>query len=300
MINIKKSSGVLFIILVFAVYITGCSTFTLTNYYNFEDVSEDNSAFILVSPISMIDGVSEWPFINLVKINGYGDRDEWKRPVTISPFHFERAVVRVSPGEYTFTITFVRSVTTVNLRSGLNETTRREIPVSVNCNVEAGKGYTFWFTTRRAGGDPTSPTTAEIIIKESDVDEKGNFHYLFQGFYKEAAKKTETFYVTNQDMNIRLTTPSFNNDAGDLAGTWRGIVMNNTAIVVISNSGWRLNIPGLSYEDFGSFNRNGNSANLYSIKFGMNVGNANIINNTQIQVIMNSNTAAPGSYLMTR
>ena len=97
------------------------------------------------------------------------------------------------------------------------------------------------------------------------------------------------------------TTTNHNNDAGPFAGTWTGTVMGATAIVVISNSGWTLSIPDLfSYTDTGSFNRNGNSAVLYSNTDGSNVGTANVIDDNTINLVLNSNSDAPGTYTLTR
>ena len=97
------------------------------------------------------------------------------------------------------------------------------------------------------------------------------------------------------------TSAPYNNDAGELAGTWNGTVMGYTATVTVSNSGWILSIPSLSYADTGSFHRNGNSAILYSSSNGKNVvGTANIINSNSVQLVLNNNSAAPGTYTLTR
>jgi len=97
-----------------------------------------------------------------------------------------------------------------------------------------------------------------------------------------------------------ITTQSTFNDPGVFAGSWRGTAMGYTAIAIISNSGWRLSIDG-SLFDTGDFNRTGNTAVLYSNNLeGVNVGTANAISATQIQVILNSNSDAPGTYMMTK
>ena len=96
------------------------------------------------------------------------------------------------------------------------------------------------------------------------------------------------------------TKSNHNNDAGELAGTWQGEVMGFTATVNVSNSGWTLSIPSLSYADTGSFNRNGNSAVLYSSSNGKNVGTANIIDSNTVQLVLNNNSDAPGTYTLTR
>ena len=101
------------------------------------------------------------------------------------------------------------------------------------------------------------------------------------------------------------SSPSYNNDAGELAGTWQGNVMVSgygalLATVGITNSGWTISVPGASFADTGSFNRNGNSATLYSNTDGKNIGTATIIDSTTIKVVLNGNSVAPGTYTMTK
>jgi hypothetical protein len=91
-----------------------------------------------------------------------------------------------------------------------------------------------------------------------------------------------------------------NNDAGALAGIWKGTVMEANATITVSNSGWTLSVPSYDYYATGSFNRKGNSATLYSNKDGKNLGTANIIDDNTIQVVLNSNSDAPGTYTLTK
>ena len=102
--------------------------------------------------------------------------------------------------------------------------------------------------------------------------------------------------------NESTSTPSqpHNNDAGDFAGTWQGLVMGYTATVQISNSGWTINVPLVPFTDTGSFNRIDNTATLYSSTNGKNVGTATATSHSSIQIVLNGNSAAPGSYTMTR
>lgn len=100
--------------------------------------------------------------------------------------------------------------------------------------------------------------------------------------------------------NNGSTTPTHNNDPGELAGTWKGTVMGHTATITVSSSGWTLSIPSLSYAATGSFDRNGNSATLYSNSSGENLGTANILSSNSVQLVLNSNSDAPGTYTLTR
>jgi len=288
--------GILLIVIIFGTYAAGCATTDKTgskfNFYNFGDVSEDNCAYILVSPVRELDG-NIWSLSNYVKINGQGDRNLWPRSSASFNDREGRAIVRLTPGEYTFTIT------------ALTENTRREIPINIRLNVQENKGYIFSFGSRTG----QTPTMNNITVTEFDDVDDGNFGTLgslLRGKHhgREAVKRTETAHVTNtligvDDRNMN-TTPTFNNDAGDLAGRWRGTVMGQTATIVVSNSGWTLSIPTLSYSDTGNFNRNGNSAVLYSSSNGRNVGTANIISATQMQIVLNANSDAPGTYTVTK
>jgi len=100
------------------------------------------------------------------------------------------------------------------------------------------------------------------------------------------------------------TTTTHNNDAGPLEGTWTGQVlvlgMMRDATVVVTYSGWTLNVPAISYTDTGSFHRNGNSAVLYSNTDRSNVGTAVMTDEDTISLVLNSNSDAPGTYILTR
>jgi hypothetical protein len=173
------------LVMALGVFATGCST--APNYYNLGNVSENNFALIQVSPITRGDR-NEWPFIDLVKIDGQGDSKQWQG---------SKAIVKVTPGEHTFTISFIRRMT----ENFSGQTIfNREIPVSITYKVEAGKGYTFKFSTRLSTQHPSSPTIAEINIWECDVDKNGNFdgiHWILNA--EEVAKKTDSFNVTSED-----------------------------------------------------------------------------------------------------
>ena len=188
------------LVMALGVFAAGCST--APNYYNLGNVSENNFALIQVTQIHEKEG-NKWPFIDLVKIDGQGDSNQWKTSASL--FSSSPAYVRVTPGEHTFTITFIRSIGLMsdvsNVYSGKNF--NREIPVSITYNVEAGKCYYFEFLTRLSGGtNPSLPTIATITVVESDLDKNGNFSMLSLLNAKEVAKKTESFNVTSEDVNF--------------------------------------------------------------------------------------------------
>jgi len=189
--NTFRFAGILAIMLIFGVFVAGCAT--SSNFYNLGIVPEDHYALIRVSPI--VDAGNDWPFINLVKINGQGDSELWKSTGA------NNAVVRVAPGEYTFTISFVRTLTDV-FTGQVNSI--NEFPVDITYNVLAGKGYYFHFSTTielnydsiDGRKEPFSITNAKITLLESDYDEKENFGDLlsstlrFLGKVKEVATRT--------------------------------------------------------------------------------------------------------------
>ena len=195
------------ILLVFGVYVLGCATTNSTgsgfNFYNFEDVYEDNCAYILVSPVRESDG-NVWTYRNTIKINGQGDGNLWVRSSGSFNDRQGRAIVRLNPGEYTFTISFFRSTTRVNLNTLSDVTTEREIPVDTKFNVQAGKGYIFYFGSYRTGPTPTDPTRVEIIVEEFDNFDDGNFgnlgSFMRGNIGREIGKHTQLFYVTSADI----------------------------------------------------------------------------------------------------
>jgi hypothetical protein len=194
MANKKWWLGMLVMVLVFGICVVGCLS-TMSNFYDLGNVSEDNCALIQVSPVS---NDSDYRIIDLVKIDGQGNINQWQKPnsmgagITTIP----KAVVRVTPGEHTFTITFIRSLT--NALSG--QTNNREIPVSLTYNCIAGKGYDFKFSAK-ISESPFTPTTAEIVMFEYDIDKDGNFGGLRSiSSMREVAKKTEIIPVTTGDL----------------------------------------------------------------------------------------------------
>ena len=210
MANKKNLLGILVMVLVFGVFAIGCATSSGSkfNFYNFGDVTEENCAYILVSPVWEEEG-NVWPFSKYVKINGQGDRNQWPRSSMSFSDRKGRAIVRLTPGEHTFTLTFTRTITSVGSLSGnvltlSEQTNTREIPANITLDVKAGKGYIFSFRTRTTGENPASPTVGEIIVTEFDDVDDGNFgnmgSILRGKLGKEVARKSETFYVTTSEM----------------------------------------------------------------------------------------------------
>jgi len=201
MVNKKIWFGILVIVLVFGMTIVGCVS--SPNFYNLGDVSDDNFALIQVTPTYDYGYGHVWNFSDFVKIDGQGDRTMWK-PSSWTPMANPKSIIRVTPGEYTFTITFTRVIG--NALSGNN--IYRDYPVSITYNVSAGKGYVFYFSTVTNNSSlSTSPfeTIAVITINEVEIDEKGNLYPVYlngplPNKCKEVAKKMERFYVTINDV----------------------------------------------------------------------------------------------------
>ena len=104
-----------------------------------------------------------------------------------------------------------------------------------------------------------------------------------------------------------------NGNSGDggngnpFVGTWVGTVMGAQATVVISaGNTWSLNVPDLGFSDSGSYSGAGSVATLNSnnIGGGVVVTATAIINVdgsvTTINLVLNQNSAAPGTYTLTK
>jgi hypothetical protein len=104
---------------------------------------------------------------------------------------------------------------------------------------------------------------------------------------------------SNDDYNSN-TSSSFNNNAGDLAGDWRGQIFGATADVTISSSGWTLSIPSQGFIDTGVYNRSGDTATLHSHNTGNTVGMAKLVSipgvGLVLELTLNQNSLAQGIY----
>lgn len=192
--------GILAFVLVFGFYMVGCtsigpSLYQPINFYNLDDVSEENCAFIQVSPIIDKNDENGWPFADLVRIDGQGNPTQWS--IRSDSFWWTRykAVVRVTPGEHTFEIAFNMSLQ--NALGGTNLGGIRTVSITYDC--QAGKGYYFEFSAIRSDASGLGPTTSVITIYESDVDEDGSFEGYGSGYGSNARivdRKTETHWMT--------------------------------------------------------------------------------------------------------
>lgn len=197
--------GVILVLLLFVNIGTVTAQNRNANYYDLGRISGSNYALIKVSPIE--NNNSDLTFINLVKIDGQGDTETWRRPRAIvgSP----QVYVRVPPGEHTFTITITRSITDATN----NRTRTTEIPMDITYDVKAGKGYTFIFQARYGGGFSVHDVTAEIMVLESNivndaveslgllrqVDSQGNLTGIPNKFTL-VERRRETFLTTSSDL----------------------------------------------------------------------------------------------------
>lgn len=190
----------LLIAVVFGVSVFGCSTTSSANFYNLGDVSEENCALIQVSPVySIYDAKreklmqSDYPYINFVQIDGQGDNQQWQKPPA-GPLDVvaKKAIVRVTPGLHTFTITFIFDDDYI-------------VPIDIEYDCKAGKGYAFDFLVKEPydlttlsslnQGVKLGMPTATIVINEATIKEDGGW-----GFPSTEVKKTSVSLSLNPAM----------------------------------------------------------------------------------------------------
>ena len=207
----KRLRGGIFVMLaIFFVFIVGCNTTTPVNYYNLGDVLEDYCSFIVVSPI-YIDSGTDFRVINLVKINGQGDKNQWVAPSFLINFKEPKAIVRVTPGEHTFSISFMSgTVDFYRITDGSYAQTSidNETTVNITYNTEANKGYIFSFSAKRESEHPVSPVIITMVIYEGDIADilnYGNFSLNFDSYFrvKEVARNQLRTFVHRRE-NIDL------------------------------------------------------------------------------------------------
>ena len=169
----------LVIILTFGMFLSGCFQKAPSKYINLGNVSEDNCALVEVSNVKIIE--SRFTISTSVDIDGQRD-DQWIGSYSkISGFG--KVIVRVTPGNHTFKIGFAYDM--------VSGGAWRYIPVTIEYDCKAGKGYTFSISDRVLTDDPLNPISAEITLFESGIAENGNFG---GDNSKAVAKKTEIFY----------------------------------------------------------------------------------------------------------
>jgi uncharacterized membrane protein YphA (DoxX/SURF4 family) len=89
--------------------------------------------------------------------------------------------------------------------------------------------------------------------------------------------------------------------ASGFYGTWVGNAYGFDVTIVITSSGWNLSAPSAEFYDNGTYTMvDVNTANLYSVKYGLNVGTGVQINKNTINITLNSNSIAPGTHTLTR
>ena len=183
--NKKYKFGMLIIILTSGMFISGCLREMPRTYINLGNVSEDNCALVEVSNVKIIE--SRFTISTSADIDGQRD-DQWIGSYSkISGFG--KVIVRVTPGNHTFKIGFAYDI--------ISDGAWRYIPVTIEYDCKAGKGYTLSISDRVLTDDPLNPISAEIIVNESDIAENGNFGGRNS---KAVAKKTEIFYPKYLEM----------------------------------------------------------------------------------------------------
>ena len=108
-------------------------------------------------------------------------------------------------------------------------------------------------------------------------------------------QETEQAYLSANTSNTSSSTGS---GKGVLAGVWRGTIGSNNVIVETTDSEWALQIPSTRMTDKGTFTMDGITATFYS--GSQNVGAAILIDDKTVNITLNSNSFAPGTYTFTR
>ena len=87
----------------------------------------------------------------------------------------------------------------------------------------------------------------------------------------------------------------------DMYGIWTGNVSGYNVTAEIDASGWELSAPAADFYDYGTYTfTDTRKASLRSTKYYLNVGYAEYINITTIEVTLNSNSIQPGTYTLKR
>ena len=152
--------GIIAMVAVIVLAMAGCAS----NYYNLGDASEENPHAQIEVLLGAWGDASGIAYQNPIAINGQKDR-RWDKPI-FSIAADSGAIVRVTPGTYTFTATFIKDA---------GSPTMREMPVSVTYDVSAGKGYQCFFTAVTRG---ILGITGKLVLREYDITEKGQFNNI--------------------------------------------------------------------------------------------------------------------------
>ena len=164
MANKRCWLGILVMVLVFGMTVAGCASVLPPNYYNLGDVSEENCAIIDVEVSPGAGGF--FGVRNFISIDG--QEYPGRRGSLV------KTLVRVTPGNHTFTMNFVYDM------NGKSE----DIPVSITFDCKAGMGYTFQLMTKLIS---IGTIDAEITIFGYTVDQNGNF-----GLWPSIVRETKT------------------------------------------------------------------------------------------------------------
>ena len=84
----------------------------------------------------------------------------------------------------------------------------------------------------------------------------------------------------------------------DVSGTWKGSIEGLDVTLTITKIGWTLSAPG--FTDTGTFMRDGNAGRFTSDNNGRTIGTAEILDRKSMSITLNSNSIAPGTYLLLR
>ena len=86
----------------------------------------------------------------------------------------------------------------------------------------------------------------------------------------------------------------------DPSGTWDFTISGQSATVTITGNNWVFDGPGTTYDDTGTFTKNGNVATLSSNAWGATIGTATITSNTTMTMTLRSPSLITGTYTGTK
>ena len=86
----------------------------------------------------------------------------------------------------------------------------------------------------------------------------------------------------------------------DVSGTWIGDLQGAELTVVVTKIGWTASVPSFGHTDTGSYQRDGNVARLTSDNNGRTIGSIEIKDKNSMDLTLNENSIAPGTYLLKR
>jgi hypothetical protein len=120
-------------------------------------------------------------------------------------------------------------------------------------------------------------------------------------------KKIAVMGVSGMMLIFSLTftgcdTDSTSNTGGNVIGTWSGTVNGHPGSITVGTINWTFSVQGAGFYDAGTYAMANNIAILSARHDdkAVNVGMAYVIGGNTMCITLNSNSAASGTYLLTR